>query len=67
MQKLENYTVDYLIALKKMIVDKDPKIGLKRDQQHYKADMELTDLDAKLRFTLFIRQMQSISTILVLA
>lgn len=56
MEKLENYSVDDLIACKKVIVDKDPKIGLKRDQQHFKADMRLTGIDGDLKFTIFVRQ-----------
>jgi hypothetical protein len=55
-EKLENYTVDDLISCAKIIVDKDPKHNLRRDQQHLKADMELTSLEGNLRFSLFIRQ-----------
>jgi hypothetical protein len=56
MEKLENYTVDELIACEKIIVDKDPKLGFRRNQQHFQAGMELTDIVGNLRFTIFIRQ-----------
>lgn len=55
-EKLESYTVDDLISCAKIIVDKDPKHGFRRDQQHYKADLELTSMGGDLRFSLFIRQ-----------
>lgn len=55
-EKLDGFGLDELISADKVIVDKEPKKGLKEELNHRRADLTLEAPSLKARFRMYIRQ-----------